>query len=136
MAKHNAKTTDDTDSLQNSSVEGMKESIIPQMEKINEKVTSMKNSITDNPDSTSDKIIRLAVPALIGIAVGKLVALGWKKTTKQESTPSATDTESNIFLAVVFAAVSAVVSTFASRLTTIGTNAYIGHRKNKRANTI
>lgn len=116
-----------------SGIEGMKESIVPTMAKINEKVVSMKDAITENPDTTADKIIRLAVPALIGIAASKVVELGWKKTTKQESTPSATDTESNIFLAIAFAVISAIIGTVVSRLSTVSTNAFVNHRQKKRA---
>jgi hypothetical protein len=113
----------------------MKNSILPKLTDVNRKVDDMRASTQSNPDDITDKIIKLAIPALAGLVLTKVLQIAWKKTTKDDSVPSGADTDSSLLGAMAFASISGALAAVISRLSTKGSLALVNRRQAKKANT-
>lgn len=112
--------------------EALTSAIMPKLTDVNRKVDDMRSKITNDPETLSDKVIKLAVPALAGLVLTKILEVAWKKSTKDDSVPSGPDTSTSLLNAMAFAAISGAIATLVSRFATKGSDAFVAHRQVKR----
>lgn len=120
--------------------------------RIDRKVDAMRTARLRDPDTLGDKIIKSALPALIGLVAGKCFEVLWAKGTHTPARPgylrrhttvgkvlggSAESTDDagrqGLLMAVLFAAASAAFGTLVSQLADRGSRAFVArlqrHRK-------
>lgn len=125
---HSAATSDSLDS----GIESAKNSILPKLADVNRKVDDMRSSVQSDPENMTDKIIKLAIPALASLILAKVLETVWKKTTKNDVVPSGSNTDTSLLNAMAFASISGALATVIARLSTKGSTALVNRRLNKR----
>lgn len=119
-------------SSESSGIESMKDSVLPKLDSVNRKVDDMRSSVESDPENITDVIIKMAVPALAGMVLSKVLEIAWKKTTKDDTVPSGTNTSTSLLNAMAFASISGALAALISRLSTKGSKALVNHRQAKR----
>ncbi|MGO1346029.1 MAG: DUF4235 domain-containing protein, partial [Bifidobacterium psychraerophilum] len=79
-----------------------------QFDSVNAKVDDMRSDIESDPDSFSDKIIKLALPALTGMLAGQIFKMIWNKQRGKDGLDDE-ERQEGFFMSLVFAALSAAV---------------------------
>lgn len=92
----------------------------------------MRSSVQSDPENMTDKIIKLAIPALASLILAKVLETVWKKTTKNDVVPSGSNTDTSLLNAMAFASISGALATVIARLSTKGSTALVNRRLNKR----
>jgi hypothetical protein len=118
---------------ENSGLETLKNSVLPKLAGINKKVDDMRNSVQADPEDVTDKIIKLAVPAVAGLVLTKILQIAWKKATKADVVPSGSDTATSLLGAMAFASISGALAALMSRVSTKGALKVVDRRQAKRA---
>lgn len=103
-----------------------------QFDSVNAKVDDMRSDIESDPDSFSDKIIKLALPALTGMLAGQIFKMIWNKQRGKDGLDDE-ERQEGFFMSLVFAALSAAVTAVVSQLSDRGSKAFVDHRHNKAA---
>ncbi len=99
---------------------------------VNTKVDSMKAQAQNDPDSFSDKIIKLALPGLAGMLAGQIFKMVWNKQRGKDGLDDE-ERQEGFFMSLVFAALSAAVTAVVSQLSNRGSEAFVDHRHKKAA---
>lgn len=115
-----------------SEIESLKTSLLPKLADVNRKVDDMRTATHSDPENLTDKIIKLALPALAGLVLSKVLEMAWKKTTKNDVVPSGSDDTTSLLGAMAFASVSAALAAVVSRLSTKGSTRLVNRRISKR----
>lgn len=124
--------THSASSAGSSGIESLKDSVLPKLSGVNRKVDDMRSSVKSDPENLTDKILKLAIPALAGLALTKILEMAWKKTTKDDAVPSGSDTSTSLLNAMAFASISGALAALISRLATKGSTALVSRRQTKR----
>lgn len=120
-----------SDSL-DSGIESAKNSILPKLADVNRKVDDMRSSAQSDPENMTDKIIKLAIPALASLVLAKVLETAWKRATKSDVVPSGSNTDTSLLNAMAFASISGAIAAVIARLSTKGSVALVNRRQNKR----
>ncbi|MCI1218638.1 DUF4235 domain-containing protein [Bifidobacterium crudilactis] len=92
----------------------------------------MKAQAQNDPDSFSDKIIKLALPGLAGMLAGQIFKMVWNKQRGKDGLDDE-ERQEGFFMSLVFAALSAAVTAVVSQLSNRGSEAFVDHRHKKAA---
>lgn len=97
-------------------------SSISSLKHLNDSTDSLRKRAQESTAGTSSlgvgaNALNAVLPAVTGILANKAVGTLWKKTTHSDSIPDSRDRSSNLFQALVFAVISAIVGTLVARWT-------------------
>ncbi|WP_339350436.1 DUF4235 domain-containing protein [Bifidobacterium indicum] len=98
--------------------------------RIDEKVNSMRSSIESDPETLMDKVAKFALPSIAGLVAGKLFQAFWSSLVRKRN--GGVDTEEgdqeSATAGLLFAVLSAAVTTLASTLIERGSQTLIDRR--------
>ena len=107
-----AHTRDTNEKLAN--LDNTTKETVQRIDKVNNKITDLREQRMRDPDTLGDKAFKLAFPALIGMVAGKAFQSVWNLVTNKVH-PSPNDDEADrkqgLLMSVLFAAASAAFST-------------------------
>lgn len=98
--------------------------------RIDEKVNSMRSSIESDPETLMDKIVKLALPSIAGLVAGKLFQALWSNLIRKRNGGADTEEgdQESATAGLLFAVLSAAVTTLASNLIERGSQTLIERR--------
>lgn len=108
------------------------------LHKVDEKINTMRSKIKNDPDDAFDKLLKLALPALTGLVVGKLTSLLWKQGkrkvlgSKVDLAETDIDTD-GILASMLFAALSAAIGSLTSSLSDRGSQKIVDIRHKRQS---
>lgn len=98
--------------------------------RIDEKVNTMRSSIESDPETLMDKVVKFALPSIAGLVAGKLFQSFWSRLVRKRN--GGVDTEEgsqeSATAGLLFAVLSAAVTTLASNLIGRGSQTLIDRR--------
>lgn len=114
--------------------------------KVDKMVTEQKKKLEDDPDDFVDKLIKMALPAMTGFVVSKLISLGWDAIFHQgrfskndqiegvdeDEVISGDEASQGILMGMLFAAVSGALGSLASTVSTKESQRLVNKRQDKR----
>ncbi|MFD0704216.1 DUF4235 domain-containing protein [Alloscardovia venturai] len=113
---------------------------LEQLHTVDEKVNSMRSQIKNDPDDIFDKLLKLTLPALAGLVIGKLSEVAWKQGKRRVLGAKAVDADGKdkadgVVASMIFAAASAAISSLVSTLSTRGSQKIVDvrHTHHKKA---
>lgn len=117
-----AHTRDTNEKLAN--LDNTTKETVQRIDKVNNKITDLREQRMRDPDTLGDKAFELAFPALVGMVAGKAFQSVWNLVTNKVH-PGPEDDEADrkqgLLMSVLFAAASAafgtVVTTYSDKLT-------------------
>lgn len=117
-----AHTRDTNEKLAN--LDNTTKETVQRIDKVNNKITDLREQRMRDPDTLGDKAFKLAFPALVGMVAGKAFQSVWNLVTDKVH-PGPEDDEADrkqgLLMSVLFAAASAafgtVVTTYSDKLT-------------------
>lgn len=115
--------------------------ILNGLQAFNDKVTAMRTTRMEDPDSLGDKIIKLALPSIAGLVAGKLfeslwnAGVGRRAARADNATRESSQTEQRqgLLMSLAFAGLSAAFGAVISQLSDRGSKTLVAHRQHKRA---
>lgn len=113
-------------------VESSADRAVAMFHAIDRKVDAMREQRINDPDSLGDKMFKFAVPALIGLAAGKLFDIAWKRGTASRRAKNGG--EDTWLMGLIFAALSAAFGAVVSQLSDRGSQAFVDMRHRRRQN--
>ena len=98
--------------------------------RIDEKVSQMRSSAESDPETLMDKLLKFALPSIAGLVAGRLFLAFWTSLVRKRN--GGMDTEESdqesATAGLLFAVLSAAVTTLASGLIERGSQALIDRR--------
>ncbi|WP_276829336.1 DUF4235 domain-containing protein [Bifidobacterium coryneforme] len=98
--------------------------------RIDDKVNQMRSSVESDPETLMDKVMKFALPSIAGLVAGKLFQAFWGSLVRKRN--GGVDTEEgnqeSATAGLLFAVLSAAVTTLASELIGRGSQALIDKR--------
>lgn len=117
--------------MDTSESESSADRIVAALGRIDEKVTDMRKQRESDRDTLFDKILKAALPALMGLVAGKAFEMIWKKQTTAHNLNTDTTTRQGLVMSLLFAGASAALSAIITELSNRGSQAIVDHRHNK-----
>lgn len=114
-----------------SAYESSADRTVAALQRIDEKVNAMRLKRENDRDTLFDKIIKAAIPALMGLIAGKAFEMIWKKQTTEHGLSTDDSTKQGLVMSVLFAGASAALSAIISELSNRGSQALVDHRHNR-----
>lgn len=105
------------------------------LNRMNDKVTAMREARTTDPDTLGDKVFRMAFPAAVGLIGGKVFSSVWNLVVaKIHPSPDddAQDRQQGLIMGMLFAAASAAFGTLLTDVSTKGVQKIITRLQRKR----
>ena len=136
-ASADAKLTAATDAIagDRSDLDAMTDKTVAELNRVNNKVTAMREARTSDPDTLGDKVFRMAFPAVVGLVGGKVFSSVWNLVINKVH-PSPDDDEQDrqqgLIMSMLFAAASAAFGTLLSEVSTKGVQKIIARMQTKR----
>lgn len=136
-ASADAKLTAATDTIagERSDLDAMTDKTVAELNRVNNKVTAMREARTSDPDTLGDKVFRMAFPAVVGLVGGKVFSSVWNLVINKVH-PSPDDDEQDrqqgLIMSMLFAAASAAFGTLLSEVSTKGVQKIIARMQTKR----
>ena len=136
-ASADAKLTAATDAIagERSDLDAMTDKTVAELNRVNTKVTAMREARTSDPDTLGDKVFRMAFPAVVGLVGGKVFSSVWNLVINKVH-PSPDDDEQDrqqgLIMSMLFAAASAAFGTLLSEVSTKGVQKIIARMQTKR----
>ncbi|PLS27619.1 membrane associated protein [Bifidobacterium anseris] len=136
-ASADAKLTAATDAIagERSDLDAMTDKTVAELNRVNNKVTAMREARTSDPDTLGDKVFRMAFPAVVGLVGGKVFSSVWNLVINKVH-PSPDDDEQDrqqgLIMSMLFAAASAAFGTLLSEVSTKGVQKIIARMQTKR----
>lgn len=136
-ASADAKLTAATDAIagERSDLDAMTDKTVAELNRVNNKVTAMREARTSDPDTLGDKVFRMAFPAVVGLVGGKVFSSVWNLIINKVH-PSPDDDEQDrqqgLIMSMLFAAASAAFGTLLSEVSTKGVQKIIARMQTKR----
>lgn len=140
--QNESKEATSEEATDDSPASGLQESLA----KVDKAVAERKKKLEDDPDDFVDKLIKMALPAVVGFVVSKLISLGWDaifhqgRFSKNNQVAGADDDDAisgdeasqGILMGMLFAAVSGALGSLASAVSTRGSQRLVSKRQDKR----
>ena len=103
------------------------DSIIEQLDTVNEKVNAMRKARMDDPDSLAEKLLKALAPTVAGAAAGKLFSLVWNRAhpTRGANDEGRSDA---LLPTLAFSALSAAFVAIVSEVSVRGSQAWVRRR--------
>ena len=136
-ASADAKLTAATDAIagERSDLDAMTDKTVAELNRVNNKVTAMREARTSDPDTLGDKVFRMAFPAVVGLVGGKVFSSVWNLVINKVH-PSPDDDEQDrqqgLIMSMLLAAASAAFGTLLSEVSTKGVQKIIARMQTKR----
>lgn len=98
--------------------------------RIDEKVNTMRSSIESDPETLMDKVVKFALPSIAGLVAGKLFQSFWSRLVRKPNGEVDTEegSQESATAGLLFAVLSAAVTTLASNLIGRGSQTLIDRR--------
>ena len=104
--------------------------LVGRFSRIDEKVSQMRSSAESDPETLMDKLLKFALPSIAGLVAGRLFQAFWSSLERKRN--GGMDTEEgdqeSATAGLLFAVLSAAVTTLASGLIERGSQALIDKR--------
>lgn len=136
-ASVDAKLTAATSAIagERSSLDATTDRTVAALNRVDDKVTAMREARTSDPDTLGDKVLRMAFPAVVGLVGGKVFSSVWNLVIAKVH-PSPDDDEQDrqqgLVMSMLFAAASAAFGTLLTSVSTKGVQKIIDRMQAKR----
>ena len=104
--------------------------LIARLHDVDGKVAEMRTTAQNDEETLFDKVLKVALPGIAGIAAGRVFKLLWNRSLTKFAGKKGepVDTEDSVFLSVLFAALLAAITAIVSQLSDRGSKALVAHR--------
>ncbi|WP_418969580.1 DUF4235 domain-containing protein [Alloscardovia omnicolens] len=111
---------------------------VEQFHAVDAKVNSLRTQIKSDPDDAFDKLLKFALPAVVGMIAGKISQSLWTRGKRKVLGAKAVDDDGNdladgIIASMIFAALSAALGSFLTTLSERGSQGIINIRHKRAA---
>lgn len=117
---------------ENTELSDLADKVGSQLGTIDSKVNDMRKQVENDPETVGDKLLKVAIPAVSALIASQLFKIFWNKTTGN-SKDDVDDSQQGIFMTILFAGLSAALSSAVSQFSGIGSTTYVKHRQKKRS---
>lgn len=109
--------------------------VVQSLHRVDDAVNAARERRLNDPDSLGDKLIKSAVPTVVGLVAGKALQTVWDKGIARRNIRKglAADAPQSFLTSLAFAAISAAFGAVVSQLSDRGSQAFVNrmHRKAK-----